>query len=156
MPSAIVVQVGDPLRLECQVVGSPEPEIFWDIDGRSIGDFHGIEVTFSDGKVSLIIPNVRPDHGGLYKCVATNFVGSIETCCKVIIDGDSESPVNSSEPEQVKVEENRSEQDSVLVEASVTPKFKVIDGLKSHSLMEGQSLTLEAVIVGEPKPEVRV
>lgn len=45
-------------------------------------------MTHADGVVTLEILDCKPDDSGKYRCVATNPLGSDETVCVVIVEGE--------------------------------------------------------------------
>ncbi|XP_074602730.1 uncharacterized protein LOC141856343 isoform X2 [Brevipalpus obovatus] len=170
LSSATVYQAGEDLTIECEVVGAPEPEITWDRDGEKLeSGIDGITMITDNGKAAIVIPNVNQSHGGLYTCTAKNLAGTSSTACKVIIDGgDTEQEEESSDagsktpvPEDVD-EQSKDKPDKFIQAESVDveddmkpPNLKLIQGLKSHNCSENRKLTLEAIIEGDPKPEVK-
>ena len=45
-------------------------------------------MTHSDGVITMEIVNCQPEDSGKYRCVATNHLGSDETYCVVIVEGE--------------------------------------------------------------------
>ena len=66
--------VGDSLLLECNVVGSPDPELTWTCDGCDCSsDF---SCSYNGRLASLCLKDVRVGNTGLYECRAQNSCGS--------------------------------------------------------------------------------
>ncbi|XP_071839760.1 basement membrane-specific heparan sulfate proteoglycan core protein-like isoform X3 [Apostichopus japonicus] len=64
------VAIGESVNFECRANGDPEPVIIWTkIDGE-------LPITVEIVGGLLTIPQVQLSHSGLYKCTATNAVGS--------------------------------------------------------------------------------
>ncbi|XP_061389424.1 cell adhesion molecule Dscam2-like, partial [Musca vetustissima] len=80
------VRPGPLISLKCSASGSPPPQFSWLLDSQPIMDVSlhhrfaiGQFVDMSGDVIShLNISHVRPDDGGLYKCIATNTMGSVE------------------------------------------------------------------------------
>ncbi len=80
--------VGETLDLICTVSGEPAPEIQWLLNGTEQKKVKDVLVESSkDGTQHLQIKSVRLLHGGEYKCVAKNKVGSVETKATISIEG---------------------------------------------------------------------
>ncbi|KAH8356359.1 hypothetical protein KR084_005979 [Drosophila pseudotakahashii] len=79
------VRPGPLISLKCSASGSPPPQFAWLLDSQPIMDVSlhhrfaiGQFVDMSGDVIShLNISHVRPDDGGLYKCVASNSMGSV-------------------------------------------------------------------------------
>ncbi len=65
-------KVGDTFKVSCEVLGSPEPEIFWYKDGHHIGE----SVHFKRGMSTLEFPIMGTADSGVYTCKASNLLGS--------------------------------------------------------------------------------
>ena len=69
----LTVLSGTTVKLLCPADGLPQPDVFWEKDGRNI--------TFVLGKLelertSLVIKNISKEDEGTYFCVAYNSVGT--------------------------------------------------------------------------------
>jgi hypothetical protein len=61
-PEQQIIQLGQPLKLECKVSGRPQPDVVWTKDGKEIKPSERIEITKKpDGTCSLIIKQANPD-----------------------------------------------------------------------------------------------
>ena len=45
-------------------------------------------MTHSDGVITVEIVNCQPEDSGKYRCVASNHLGTDETYCVVIVEGE--------------------------------------------------------------------
>ncbi|CAL1527896.1 unnamed protein product [Lymnaea stagnalis] len=76
---------GETLSLECDVIGSPEPNTFWLKDGKDLSTDLSFSANY-DGRVSsLQISNMRPEDAGHYKCVAENSAGKVSVEAHVTV-----------------------------------------------------------------------
>lgn len=79
-PPALQALTGTPVQLNCAATGVPKPEITWELPDRSIlstakkGRLSGSELLHPQG--SLIIQRPTRTESGLYKCLATNHLGT--------------------------------------------------------------------------------
>ncbi|XP_073816744.1 Down syndrome cell adhesion molecule 3 isoform X3 [Musca autumnalis] len=89
------VRPGPLISLKCSASGSPPPQFSWLLDSQPIMDVSlhhrfaiGQFVDMSGDVIShLNISHVRPDDGGLYKCKATNTMGSVEHSARLNVYG---------------------------------------------------------------------
>lgn len=131
----------DSLELECQIFGSPEPEVEWDKDGVPLQTSDEVSIENRSGKALLSIKRAKPSDAGLYTCTALNSAGKSQSSCKVIIETENEE---STQPAQ-----------SQGASEEVLPKMKIVQGLKNQTVKEGSSATLEAIFSSERPPQVR-
>ncbi|XP_046430796.1 obscurin isoform X7 [Neodiprion fabricii] len=85
--------VGQPLKLEAQVVAFPNPQIQWCKDGVPIRQTK--EVNFSNdpnGLIGLSIDKVRPEDAGTYSLVVINKLGDITGVAKVEVEEKERKP----------------------------------------------------------------
>ncbi|XP_053734831.1 vascular endothelial growth factor receptor kdr-like isoform X1 [Synchiropus splendidus] len=83
------VNISTTLTLACLALGVPRPNITWLKNGALVKEGRGISLS-DDG--ILTIERVKKDDEGLYKCVATNVVGVVETSAVVTVHGDEGKP----------------------------------------------------------------
>lgn len=83
---------------------------------------------YDDERVKLTLPEVTPRHSGIYRLIGRNIAGEASTECFVAV-------------EELPQETN-----------TVAPSIQ--HPLKDISVFEGNSIQLEAIIVGHPEPEV--
>ena len=76
-PSASQVVEGSGAILFCNATGNPQPNITWTKQGNNS------ELSTSE---TLNLTNLmRKDDGSVYKCTATNYIGSTEATTKVTV-----------------------------------------------------------------------
>jgi Immunoglobulin I-set domain len=79
---------GDAITLECNVDGTPEPNVFWEKDGKILHDKSIDHRQHFDGKrATLSIPRVFPEDEGQYCLVACNSMGRVKSLACIIVDG---------------------------------------------------------------------
>lgn len=74
-PRTSLTNESDRLELYCQATGSPEPEIYWMINGENTR-FDPLISTGSTG-TRLVISSVEKRHAGIVQCFARNEVGEV-------------------------------------------------------------------------------
>ncbi|KAM8702920.1 hypothetical protein ACLKA7_005290 [Drosophila subpalustris] len=89
------VRPGPLISLKCSASGSPPPQFAWLLDSQPIMDVSlhhrfaiGQFVDMTGDVISYLnISHVRPDDGGLYRCVASNSMGTIEHSARLNVYG---------------------------------------------------------------------
>nr|XP_036222265.1 vascular endothelial growth factor receptor 1 isoform X11 [Bactrocera oleae] len=76
-------KLGDALQLECRPEAIPAAEVHWYKDDVELNNSSYVDI-LDDGS-KLIIQYIKPEHEGVYKCVALNRLGSIESSSAVKI-----------------------------------------------------------------------
>ncbi|KAM7388604.1 hypothetical protein PAMP_024769 [Pampus punctatissimus] len=85
------VAEGSPIRLECRVIGNPQPLVRWFCEGRELLSSPDIQI-WKDGDLhTLVIAEAFEDDTGRYTCVASNSLGADNTSAEVYIEGASSS-----------------------------------------------------------------
>uniref|UniRef100_A0A0K8UDN7 Myosin light chain kinase, smooth muscle n=4 Tax=Bactrocera latifrons TaxID=174628 RepID=A0A0K8UDN7_BACLA len=80
------VQMTYPVRLTCQVMGHPSPEIMWYKDDQQIVENRRCLIT-SDGQFhTLELASTVLDDSGIYTCTAKNELGSVSCHCSLVVD----------------------------------------------------------------------
>lgn len=74
-PRTSLTNESDRLELHCRATGSPEPEIYWIINGENTR-FDSLISTANQG-TRLIIASVEKRHAGIVQCFARNEVGEV-------------------------------------------------------------------------------
>ncbi|CAG5126017.1 unnamed protein product, partial [Candidula unifasciata] len=123
-PQDLEAREGNPIRLDCLVLGRPVPELFWYRNGVQVhpDDNHKIVVN-EDGVNSLLIISASRHDAGTYTCVAKNRGGEDTFTVTVRI----------LEREQMQ-----------------PPRF--IDRMQNYTVVEGHPVTLRCVATGVPTP----
>ncbi|XP_015912285.1 cell adhesion molecule Dscam1 [Parasteatoda tepidariorum] len=86
------VEPGSPLSLKCIASGNPLPQVTWTLDDLQIPDHMrfsvGDYVTSRAEVVSFVnISSLRVEDGGVYRCLATNEIGSLSHSAKINVIG---------------------------------------------------------------------
>ncbi|XP_029408233.2 vascular endothelial growth factor receptor 1 isoform X12 [Bactrocera dorsalis] len=76
-------KLGDALQLECKPDAIPAAEVHWYKDDVELNNSSYVNI-LDDGS-KLIIQYIKPEHEGVYKCVASNRLGSVEVSSAVKI-----------------------------------------------------------------------
>ncbi|CAK9822500.1 Unc-89 [Anthophora retusa] len=117
--------VGQPLKLEAQVVAFPNPQVQWFKDGIPLR--HSKEIYFMNepnGMIGLRIDYVRPEDAGTYSMVVSNSLGETTGSAKV----------------EVEEKEKR-------------PEF--VTTLQPLSVVEGFPAKMEVKVLGKPQPQLQ-
>lgn len=132
---------GNRIRLDCVIVGQPEPEVIWYHNDRPVKESPDFQLLFQGDRCSLIIHEALPEDAGEYKVVALNSAGEASSKCVLTV-----TPVITKEESPKPAEEK--------VEAvGSPPKF---DKLLSDVLVsEGDKVIFEANVTGVPRPEIK-
>ncbi|NWX34964.1 OBSL1 protein, partial [Notiomystis cincta] len=130
-PRAFTVQSGTDVVLSCQIVGDPQPSVFWEKDKNLIepsGRFH----MESKGEVySLLVSRATPQDSGLYVCRAKNTVGETYAATALRV-----------EPAEPREEEGCS--------GSVAPAFLIAPS--SMRVCRGEDVMFTCRVSGQPCP----
>ena len=78
---------GSPCRLEFETAGYPEPAITWLKDNMHVNNSPDTRITSNAGLHALVIPEVFPEDAGFYKALASTPLGTLETCCELVVQG---------------------------------------------------------------------
>ena len=79
---------GDSLLLECDVIGSPEPNIRWLRDGLDLPDSLSFNSQY-DGRVArLRVERMVVEDEGLFECVAENSAGKVSMDARVHVQSE--------------------------------------------------------------------
>lgn len=86
--SPTVVMDGEPVVLSCVISGWPVPKVDWYHNERLIQKARDITVArLESGLSEICIREAFPEMSGVYRCVATNELGSCATECVVEVEG---------------------------------------------------------------------
>ncbi|XP_049784509.1 titin isoform X1 [Schistocerca cancellata] len=139
----IIVFEGKRARLDCVIVGQPEPEVIWYHDDRPVKESTDIQLLFQGDRCSLIIQEAYLDDAGEYKVVAINSAGEANSKCSLSVKSlaDTEPKIQPKPPE-------------VTEEASgKAPKFTKL--LADVMVSETESAVLDCCVEGDPLPEIK-
>lgn len=136
-----VVFEGKSARLDCVIVGQPEPEVIWYHDNRPVKESVDVQLLFQGDRCSLIVQEAYIEDAGEYRVVAINSAGEASSVCSLTV-----TPLNELEPAK------RSQIDRMLPVAE-PPRF---DRLLSDILTdEGETIEFECSVLGDPRPTVK-
>ncbi|XP_054275491.1 muscle M-line assembly protein unc-89 isoform X3 [Macrosteles quadrilineatus] len=131
---------GGKARMECVIIGQPEPEVIWYHEGVPVKESKEVQLLFQGDRCSLVIAETLPEDAGLYKVVAINSAGEASSSCHLTVQ---KSGIEPELPPSPVVE---------LQPSGLTPVF--ISLLTDALATEGDCVTLECAVKGEPTPSV--
>lgn len=137
----VTVLESNRVRLDCVIVGQPEPEVIWYHNDKPVKESSDFQLLFQGDRCSLIIHEAFSEDAGEYKVVALNSAGEASSACVLTV-----TPVVSSQPPEKPLD------DTKLITGS-PPKFSKL--LSDVLVAEGEKVVLEAIASGEPKPEIK-
>lgn len=83
----IKVTVGDPVSLDCKVMGSPELKVKWMKNGRELQSIRQHKLIFENNISSLKIQSAQKEDEGEYVFEVANHISSCTCKVKVIVLG---------------------------------------------------------------------
>ncbi|XP_077869715.1 uncharacterized protein LOC102801843 [Saccoglossus kowalevskii] len=138
----VEVYHGEVATLECQVQGTPRPEITWMREGEFVTGPRYTSICELDGTCMLIISNVQLDDDAEYECVAQNPAGRVTSFAEVIV---KELDVEMPEVE----EPTQKEEFTVAMDILQPPTF--ITPITSQDADEGEPISFTALVNGSPE-----
>ncbi|KAK3083136.1 hypothetical protein FSP39_014900 [Pinctada imbricata] len=134
LPVTKEVMEGSRVRLDCVLIGQPEPEVIWYKNDKPVKESKDIQLLFEGDRCTLCIREAYLEDSAVYKCVGKNPQGTAESVCKLHVEPLSE-----------------------LSDASVgevtPPKFTQL--LRDYSVQAGQRVCLQCRLTGHPIPDVK-
>lgn len=116
------------VRLDCIIVGQPEPEVIWYHNGQPVKESADVRLQFHGDRCSLLIHGALVEDGGDYRVVALNSAGETSSQCYLTVVKD------------------------VAEEVIIPMQFtKLLSDVLSR---EGERIELECSLVGKPNPVV--
>lgn len=137
----ISVFEGKPVRLDCIIIGHPEPEVIWLQNENPIKESSDVQLYFQGDRCTLFINEAFLEDAGVYKVIAINTAGETSSECRVTV-----TPLNIAEP-LVRPSSDR------LVSSEMPPKFEKL--LTDNFASEGESVELECCLASGPLPEIK-
>ncbi|XP_037901177.1 uncharacterized protein LOC119645211 isoform X15 [Glossina fuscipes] len=133
---------GKSVRLDCVIVGQPEPEVIWYHNERPVKESVDIQLLFQGDRCSLIIQEVYQEDAGNYKVVAINSAGEASSSCELKV-----TPLNIAEP-ATRAQTERQSQSKEL-----EPKFEKF--LSDVLVDEGETVVMEVITSGDKPMEAK-
>ncbi|KAG8223452.1 hypothetical protein J437_LFUL001944, partial [Ladona fulva] len=131
---------GEKVRLDCIIVGQPEPEVIWYHDERPVKESPDFQLLFQGDRCSLIIKEAFPEDSGEYKVVAINSAGEASSKCRLNV----RIPPPVAKPPSPPAE---------MLTVGVAPQFSKL--LTDVLVPEGEEVVLECSVHGEPEPSIK-
>uniref|UniRef100_T1IXZ7 Peroxidase n=1 Tax=Strigamia maritima TaxID=126957 RepID=T1IXZ7_STRMM len=100
-PQGQEVVLGGSAELRCKATGSPQPQVTWTRASQPISTDLRYQVSTGG---TLSISNIQSQDGGVYRCTAINYLGSITAVAQIVVQ---EPPQISERPQDQKVSEGR-------------------------------------------------
>lgn len=132
---------GKSVRLDCVIVGQPEPEVIWYHDSQPVKESEDVQLLFQGDRCSLIVQEAYLEDIGEYKVVAINSAGEASSRCTLAV-----TPLNELEPAK-RVPTER------LLPVEMPPRFERL--LSDILADEGEVIEFECSLVGDPRPIVK-
>lgn len=129
LKDVVSVPEGKPARLDCIIVGQPEPEVIWYHNERPVKESDDVQLLFQGDRCSLLIREAFLEDAGNYRVVAINSGGEASSVCELQV-----IPLNGDEPA------SRNDKNSSAVNK---PKFE--KALSDILVQEGDSVTLDCI-----------
>ncbi|XP_032587366.1 uncharacterized protein LOC6582117 isoform X6 [Drosophila mojavensis] len=127
---------GKPVRLDCVIVGQPEPEVIWYHNERPVKESADVQLLFQGDRCSLFIQEVCQEDGGSYKVVAINSAGEASSSCELKV-----TSLNTSDSA------TRVQDDRQSLPRESQPKFERL--LSDVLADEGEQVVLEVHVNGD-------
>lgn len=127
---------GKPVRLDCVIVGQPEPEVIWYHNERPVKESADVQLLFQGDRCSLFIQEVYQEDAGHYKVVAINSAGEASSSCELKV-----TPLNITEPA------TRAQAERQSLPKDSQPKFEKL--LSDVLVDEGEQVVLEVHTSGD-------
>ena len=152
---------GTPAALSVEVDGKPDPDVSWTVDDEEIFEDEGIAFT-QDGQVhSLVFKETVEEDEGVYKCIARNSHGEVESSAKFVITDEAVKPEFVQVLKHVEVKEMCEARFQVEVAGSPIPdvtwlkrKVVLVESDKYKITRDGLNVTL--IILDCSKDDVGV
>lgn len=143
---------GYTVQFECQVEGSPRPQITWFRQTaiiKSSTDFH--MYYDEDNIATLIIKEVFPEDAGTFTCVAKNAAGFASSTAELIV----EHPLSDHGSEITSISRKSVSRESSLADIleGIPPTF--YRKPKTICVTEGTDVVVECRLVAVPEPDVQ-
>ncbi|XP_033747095.1 LOW QUALITY PROTEIN: muscle M-line assembly protein unc-89-like [Pecten maximus] len=92
-PGSKILNGGDTLLLDCDVIGTPKPTISWTRDGNRLATNRGCRETYDGRVATLKISDASKDDSGKYECTAENIAGKVTVDALIVVKAKQGPPV---------------------------------------------------------------
>ncbi|XP_023933258.1 titin isoform X1 [Lingula anatina] len=82
----VAAAVGGTTKLECQIFGSPEPQVKWKKNNRELLPGRKVAMSYVDSVATLTILDTTDSDAGKYICEASNTLALVSTSCAVSVN----------------------------------------------------------------------
>jgi len=130
---------GEPIKLECIIIGTPLPEIRWYHGKKEVKESKYFKMSYERGYALLFMAEVYKEDEGEYLCMAVNTAGTVHSSCDLkVIERGEDSP----------------RQRRAVDPSAMEPPL--IEDLQPDNLhiLRGTTAQLKAKFAGEPRPNV--
>lgn len=132
---------GKSVRLDCVIVGQPEPEVIWYHNERPVKESQDVQLLFQGDRCTLIVQEAFLEDAGRYRVVAINSAGEAASSCDLSV-----TPLNELDPAR----RSHSER---LVPIAQPPRFERL--LSDILTDESEDIEFECSVLGDPRPTVQ-
>lgn len=127
---------GETVKFVCKVSGEPKPTTQWFKDDQPLKPDSRIKIDYDGNESTLTIKKTTLDDEAMYKCVARNDLGSIDTSAELLVN---EKPSDTS---------------AELPEVEKPVNIVIKDKMKDVKGEIGKEAKFDVKVEGTPKPEV--
>ncbi|CAI2353812.1 unnamed protein product [Caenorhabditis sp. 36 PRJEB53466] len=135
---SVQVNEGETARLDCVVVGKPEPEVAWFKEETAVKESERVHLTFSGDHCQMVIDRTVPLDTGTYTVRAKNVHGEVANFCQLRVIPRKQAPPQTPPKPRTPI------QRPPVIQPPLT----------NTTWQEGETATLQVFSYGEPKPRV--
>lgn len=135
---SVQVNEGETARLDCVVVGKPEPEVTWFKEETAVKESQRVHLTFSGDHCQMVIDQTVPLDTGTYTVRAKNVHGEVANFCQLRVLPKKQPPPQTPPKPRTPI------QRPPVIQPPLT----------NTTWQEGETATLQVFSYGEPKPRV--
>ena len=85
-PESVALE-GDPFSFQLQVAGNPKPTVAWYFEDKPLQETDFLRITSKGEWHKIEFDEILIEDEGVYKCVAENDLGMVETETELLVDG---------------------------------------------------------------------
>lgn len=143
---------GYTVQFECQVEGSPRPQITWFRQTAVIKSSTDFQMYYDEDNIAtLIIREVFPEDAGTFTCVAKNAAGFASSTAELVV----EAPLSDHGSDLTSISRKSVSRESSLADIleGIPPTF--YRKPRTVCVQEGQDVLIEVRLVAVPEPDVQ-